>query len=87
LFIPRSQELAWHEQPAAELTACPPESPRATGAIAGERSQGMIHLSISYKSFTDDEGDSGFREAQAFANLLREQAQVGVSAKDDLIIK
>ena len=38
----------------------------------------MIHLSLSYKSFTDDDGaDSGYREARAFAKILQEQAQVG----------
>ncbi|KAL4440462.1 hypothetical protein ABPG75_003463 [Micractinium tetrahymenae] len=38
-------------------------------SMPGERTQGAVRLSISYKQFQEDEVDSGYRAAAAFAGL------------------
>lgn len=62
--------------------------PCDAAVAAGERSQGMIHLSMSYKSFADDEGnDSGYREAQVgrFRMTPAFEFELSVNAADSCV--
>ena len=41
----------------------------------GMRAEGQLHLKMTYKPFEDDETDTGgYREAEAYALMLQEQA-------------
>ena len=40
----------------------------------GQKAEGQLHLKLTYKPFEDDEKDTGYREAEAFALMLQEQA-------------
>lgn len=42
-------------------------------SMPGERTQGAVHLSLTYRPFQDDEADSGYREALAFAQSTGSQ--------------
>ena len=42
-------------------------------SMPGEGSQGAVHLSITYRPFLDDDADSGYREAAAFAETMGSQ--------------
>lgn len=42
-------------------------------SMPGERTQGAVHVNVSYKPFQDDDGDSGYREAAAHAASLDSQ--------------
>lgn len=42
-------------------------------SMPGERTQGAVHLSLTYRPFQDDEADSGYREAAAFAQSTGSQ--------------
>ena len=36
--------------------------------------QGELKLQVQYKPFEDDEVDAGYREAEAYADMLQEQS-------------
>lgn len=38
------------------------------------QAKGELHLEVTYKPFEDDDTDSGYREAEAYALLLQQQA-------------
>ena len=38
------------------------------------QAKGELHLEVTYKPFEDDDADSGYREAEAYALLLQQQA-------------
>lgn len=38
------------------------------------QASGDLHLEVTYKPFEDDDTDSGYREAEAYALLLQQQA-------------
>ena len=38
------------------------------------QASGELHLEVTYKPFEDDDTDSGYREAEAYALLLQQQA-------------
>ena len=38
------------------------------------QASGQLHLEVTYKPFEDDDTDSGYREAEAYALLLQQQA-------------
>lgn len=40
----------------------------------GLKAEGELHLKLTYKPFEDDETDAGYREAEAYALMLQEQA-------------
>ena len=40
----------------------------------GRRAEGQLLVKLTYKPFEDDEKDTGYREAEAFAMMLQEQA-------------
>ena len=43
--------------------------------VPGGKSEGQVHLKMTYKPFEDDESDTaGYQEAEAYALLLQEQA-------------
>lgn len=43
--------------------------------VSGRKSEGQLHLKMTYKPFEDDESDTaGYQEAEAYALLLQEQA-------------
>jgi hypothetical protein len=46
-------------------------------SMPGENTQGAVHLSLTYRPFQDDEADSGYREAKAWARAM-------TSSQDDL---
>jgi len=39
-------------------------------SMPGENIQGAVHLSLTYRPFQDDEADSGYREAKAWAKAI-----------------
>ena len=38
------------------------------------QASGELHVEVTYKPFEDDDTDSGYREAEAYALLLQQQA-------------
>lgn len=40
----------------------------------GSRAEGELRVELTYKPFEDDETDTGYREAEAYALMLQEQA-------------
>ena len=42
--------------------------------LAGVQAGGELHLELTYKPFEDDDTDTGYREAEAYALLLQQQA-------------
>ena len=40
----------------------------------GKKTEGQLHVKLTYKPFEDDESNSGYREAEAYALMLQEQA-------------
>lgn len=61
---------------------CMSESVTSTVNV-GMQAKGELHLEVTYKPFEDDDTDSGYREAEAYALLLQQQAitDVKVSLK------
>lgn len=46
-------------------------------SMPGEKTQGAIHVALTYKPFQDDDKDSGYREAAAFAAMSGSQDAEG----------
>ena len=40
----------------------------------GKKPEGQLHVKLTYKPFEDDESNSSYREAEAYALMLQEQA-------------
>ncbi len=45
------------------------------------QASGDLHLAVTYKPFEDDDTDSGYREAEAYALLLQQQAITDVKVR------
>ncbi|KAL0042532.1 hypothetical protein WJX79_002601 [Trebouxia sp. C0005] len=52
-------------------------------SASGIKASGDLHLEVTYKPFEDDDTDSGYREAEAYALLLQQQAITDVKSAAD----
>ena len=55
--------------------------------VPGQKSEGHLHLKMTYKPFEDDETDtSGYQEAEAYALLLQEQAITDIKSAAGIVL-
>ena len=43
-------------------------------SLPGQKAEGQLLLKLTYKPFEDDETDAAYKEAEAYAQMLQEQA-------------
>lgn len=43
-------------------------------SLPGQKAEGQLLLKLTYKPFEDDESDAAYKEAEAYAQMLQEQA-------------
>ncbi|KAK9809249.1 hypothetical protein WJX72_012084 [[Myrmecia] bisecta] len=62
-----------------KLTAWLPVMP----VSPNRRAQGELHMEITYKPFEDDDYDGGYREAEAYALMMQQQAITDIKSAAD----
>ena len=56
------------------LLQAPTQGPAVQPSVPGQKAEGQLLVKLTYKPFEDDETDTGYKEAEAYALMLQEQA-------------